>query len=143
MSAPFFAYVTPIAPHTRRAGKTRPAPRDKHTYDGLKAPRMPSFKSEDVSDKPSWIRKLPRLSAAKKAKIANRREKRAESLQAVDDLVAGVVGKLSEKGVLGNTYVFFTSDNGEHEGEHGIHGVISGVPTRKTYTCRLWFAVPG
>jgi N-acetylglucosamine-6-sulfatase len=120
---PFFAYVAPIAPHREKGSvKPVPAPRDEHTYDGLKAPRTPSFNEPDVSDKPSWIRKLPKLSAAQKAKIDDRHEKRAESLQAVDDLVAGVVGKLSEEGVLGNTYIFFTSDNGEHEGEHGIKG---------------------
>src|SRR5215204_3917030 len=115
---PFFAYVAPKAPHS----PSTPAPRDRHAYDGLKAPRLPSFNERNVSDKPPWIRKLPRLSDAKKAKIDNNAEKRAESLQAVDDLVAGVVGKLSEEGVLGNTYIFFTSDNGEHEGEHRIKG---------------------
>jgi N-acetylglucosamine-6-sulfatase len=118
---PFFAYVAPIAPHREKGSvKPVPAPRDEHTYDGLKAPRTPSFNEPDVSDKPSWIRKLPKLSATEKAKIDDRHASRAESLQAVDDLVAGVVGKLSEEGVLGNTYIFFTSDNGEHEGEHRI-----------------------
>jgi N-acetylglucosamine-6-sulfatase len=122
-SVPFFAYVAPLAPHSEEGlGKPLPAPRDEHIYDGLKAPRTLSFNEQDVSDKPSWIRKLPKLSAAQKAKIDDRHEKRAESLQAVDDLVAGMVGKLSEEGLLGNTYVFFTSDNGEHEGEHGIQG---------------------
>jgi N-acetylglucosamine-6-sulfatase len=115
---PFFAYVAPKAPHT----PSTPAPRDRHAYDGLKAPRLPSFNERNVSDKPPWIRKLPRLSDAKKAKIDDHAEKRAESLQAVDDLVAGVVGKLRDKGVLDNTYVFFTSDNGFHHGEHRIPG---------------------
>jgi N-acetylglucosamine-6-sulfatase len=113
---PFFAYVAPKAPHR----PSTPAPRDRHAYDGLKAPRLPSFNESNVSDKRPWIRKLPRLSDAQKAKIDNNAEKRAESLQAVDDLVAGVVGKLKEKGVLGNTYIFFTSDNGWHHGEHRI-----------------------
>jgi len=113
---PFFAYVAPKAPHA----PFTPAPRDQHTYDGLKAPRLPSFNESDVSDKPSWIRQLPRLSDSKKQRIDNQAEKRAESLQAVDDLVAGVVGKLSDKGVLSNTYIFFTSDNGFHHGEHRI-----------------------
>ncbi len=113
---PFFAYVAPKAPH----GPATPAPRDKHAYDGLKAQRPPSFNEKNISDKPPWIRQLPRLSDAKKAKIDNQAEKRAESLQAVDDLVAGVVGKLRDKGVLSNTYVFFTSDNGWHQGEHRI-----------------------
>ena len=44
-----------------------------------------------------------------------------ESLQAVDDLVAGVVSTLGEKpGVLSNTYIVFTSDNGWHHGEHRV-----------------------
>jgi arylsulfatase A-like enzyme len=115
---PFFAYVAPKAPHP----PSTPAPRDRHAYDGRKAPRLPSFNERNISDKPPWIRKLPRLSDDKKAKIDNHAEKRAESLQAVDDLVAGVVGKLRDKRVLGNTYIFFTSDNGFHHGEHRIPG---------------------
>jgi N-acetylglucosamine-6-sulfatase len=41
-----------------------------------------------------------------------------ETLQSLDDLVAGIVRKLKDRGVRGNTYVFFTSDNGWAEGEH-------------------------
>jgi N-acetylglucosamine-6-sulfatase len=36
--------------------------------------------------------------------------------------VAGVVGKLKDKSVMGSTYVFLTSDNGFHMGEHRIYG---------------------
>src|SRR5215213_5101575 len=118
---PFFAYVAPEAPHDAAGQRAPvPAPRDRHAYDGLKAPRLPSFNEKNVSDKPPWIRKLPKLSDATKAEIDNRHERRAESLQAVDDLVAGVVGKLRDKGVMGNTYIFFTSDNGWQEGEHRL-----------------------
>jgi N-acetylglucosamine-6-sulfatase len=113
---PFFAFVAPRAPHS----PATPATRDKHTYDGLKARRLPSFNEKNVADKPPWIRKLPRLSDAKIAKIDNRVEKRAETLQALDDLVAGIVGRLVDRGVLSNTYIFFTSDNGWHAGEHRI-----------------------
>jgi arylsulfatase A-like enzyme len=118
---PFFAYVAPKAPHeAKSSGEAVPAPCDRHVYDGLKAPRPPSYNERNISDKPPWIRQLSRLSADTKAKIDKRHEKRAESLQAVDDLVAGVIGKLRDKGVLSNTYVFFTSDNGFHHGEHRI-----------------------
>ena len=113
---PFFAYVAPRAPHS----PATPAKRDEHTYDGLKAPRLPSFDEKNVADKPPWIRKLPRLSDAKEAKIDNRAEKRAETLQSLDDLVAGIVGRLNDSRVLSNTYIFFTSDNGWHGGEHRI-----------------------
>jgi N-acetylglucosamine-6-sulfatase len=113
---PFFAYVAPIAPHE----PSTPAPRDSHTFDGVNGPRLPSFNEKDVSDKPSWIRQLPRLTASEIAEIDKRHEKRVESLQAVDDLVEGVVGTLKDQGVLSNTYIFFTSDNGFHNGEHRI-----------------------
>jgi len=113
---PFFAYVAPIAPHE----PSTPAPRDVHTYDGVKAPRLPSFNEPYVSDKPSWIRQLPRLTTADITALDKRHEKRVESLQAVDDLVEGVVGELANAGVLDNTYIFFTSDNGFHHGEHRI-----------------------
>jgi N-acetylglucosamine-6-sulfatase len=113
---PFFAYVAPIAPHE----PSTPAPRDLHTFDGLKAPRLPSFNERKVSDKPSWIRKLPRLTADGITAINKRHEKRVESLQAVDDLVEGVVNELENAMVLSNTYIFFTSDNGFHRGEHRI-----------------------
>jgi N-acetylglucosamine-6-sulfatase len=118
---PFFAYVAPIAPHIEEGlGKPVPAPRHETTYDGLKVTRTLSFNEEDVLDKPSWIRKVAKLTNAQQAEIDDRHENRIESLQSVDDLVAGVVGKLSEKNVLGNTYIFFTSDNGFHEGEHRL-----------------------
>jgi arylsulfatase A-like enzyme len=113
---PFFAYVAPYAPH----GPARPAPRDVQTFDGEKAPRLPSFNERDVADKTPWIKSLPRLTADDIANIDRRHENRVESLQAVDDLVASVVGKLGEQGVLSNTYIVFTSDNGWHHGEHRI-----------------------
>jgi N-acetylglucosamine-6-sulfatase len=113
---PFFAYVAPKAPHDPAI----PAPRDIHTFDGVQDPRLPSFDEEDVSDKPPWMRSLSRLSSADEANIRQRHADRVESLQAVDDLVAAVVRKLRDKGVLSNTYIVFTSDNGWYHGEHRI-----------------------
>lgn len=113
---PFFAYVAPIAPHN----PATPAPRDLHAYDGEKAARPPSFNEKDVSDKPPWIRALPRMTPDRIAEIDNLHEKRAESLQALDDLVEGVINKLKSTRVMGNTYVVFTSDHGFQEGEHRI-----------------------
>jgi N-acetylglucosamine-6-sulfatase len=113
---PFFAYVAPTAPHD----PSEAAPRDLHTYDGLKAPRPPSFNEADVSDKPPWIRSTPQLSPDQIAQIDALQEDRAETLQALDDVVEGVVTKLKSAGVLKDTYIFFTSDNGFEMGEHRI-----------------------
>jgi N-acetylglucosamine-6-sulfatase len=115
---PFFAYVSPNAPHSPYPGTV---PRHEHDFDGEKAPRSPSFNELDVSDKPPWIRSLPILGSTKIATINKRHEDRVESLRSVDDLVGAVVDKLnSYPGVLDNTYIVFTSDNGWHLGEHRI-----------------------
>jgi N-acetylglucosamine-6-sulfatase len=111
---PFFAYVSAIAPHE----PATPAPRHLHTYDGEQTARTPSFQEENVSDKPPRMRSRPLLNREQIANVDRRHERRAETLQALDELVAGVVGKLRAEGVLGNTYVLFTSDNGWSEGEH-------------------------
>src|SRR5829696_8046219 len=111
---PFFAYVTPKAPH----GPFVPVPG--HDFDVAQAPRLPSFNEKDVSDKPPWIKSLPRLTTTDIANIDSQHEKRVESLRAVDDLMEDVVNKLQDAGALGNTYVVFTSDNGWHHGEHRI-----------------------
>src|SRR5215217_5600817 len=113
---PFFAYVTPYAPH----GPATPAPRYRHTFDQENAPRLASFNEADVSDKPPWIQSQRMLTSTDIASIDQRHENRVESLQAVDALVAGVVGKLRAEDVLSNTYIVFTSDNGFHHGEHRI-----------------------
>ena len=89
---PFFAYVAPYAPHA----PATPAPRDRHTFDPEKAPRLASFNEADVTDKPPWIQSLRRLTSTDIANIDQRHENRVESLQAVDDLVAAVVSKLGE-----------------------------------------------
>ena len=113
---PIFAYVAPYAPH----GPATPGPGDRQTFSSLKAPRSPSFNERDVSDKPPWIQSLRRLTSNEIANIDRRHENRVESLQAVDDLVGAVVSTLGEQGVLSNTYIVFTSDNGFHHGEHRI-----------------------
>ena len=135
---PFFAYVTPYAPHRPATA----APRDRHTFDQEKAPRLPSFNEADVSDKPPWIQSLRRLTSADIVSIDQHHENRVESLQAVDDLVAGVVGKLRDKGVLSNTYLFFTSDNGFQSGEHRIPGK-KGRPYEESVNVPLLVRGPG
>jgi arylsulfatase A-like enzyme len=135
---PFFAYVAPTAPHD----PATPAPRHAHAYDGLKAPRPSSFNERDVSDKPPWIRQLPSLSSSDIAQIDKRYEKRAESLQAVDGLVEGVVNKLNSAGVMGNTYVVFTSDHGYHHGEHRIP-YAKGRPYEESNRVPLLVRGPG
>jgi arylsulfatase A-like enzyme len=46
--------------------------------------------------------------------------KRLQSMLAVDDALGELIRSLRESGELSNTYIFFTSDNGFHLGEHRL-----------------------
>lgn len=45
---------------------------------------------------------------------------RLRALQGIDELVAGVVKLLDEHGILENTYLIYSSDNGFHMGQHRL-----------------------
>jgi len=111
---PFFLYLPTYAPH----GPATPAPRHQDLFPEARAPRDPSFNEEDVSDKPAWVRALPSLTPARTRQIDDLYRKRLQSLQAVDEMIAGLVQTLQETGSLDNTFLVFSSDNGFHLGQH-------------------------
>ena len=116
---PFLLYVAPSAPHTSAI----PAPRHASAFPDALAPRVPSFNEEDVSDKPEWVREMDVLSARDIDKLDQLYRQRLRTLLAVDEMVQHLLGTLDQAGVLDNTYVFFTSDNGFQLGEHRFpHG---------------------
>jgi N-acetylglucosamine-6-sulfatase len=43
---------------------------------------------------------------------------RLRSLQSVDEMIEKLIAMLDERGLLDNTYVFFTTDNGYHISQH-------------------------
>jgi N-acetylglucosamine-6-sulfatase len=111
---PFFAYLAVYAPHQ----PATPAPQDANAFPGLQATRDASFNEADVSDKPQYIQGLPSIGPRVQAKVDALARRRAQSLQAVDRDVAGLITHLRDIGALDNTYVIFTSDNGFHLGQH-------------------------
>ena len=113
---PLFMYLAPSSPH----GPGPPAPRHEGLLEEVQALRPPSFDEADVSDKPGWVRRLPRLSATDKAYVERVTHGHLGLLPSLDDLVAGVVEELESAGELQNTYLFFSSDNGLLLGEHRI-----------------------
>ena len=115
-NTPFFLYVAPFVPHT----PATPAPRYANLFPGVKAPRLPSFNEADVSDKPDFIQAKPLLGDLQIAQVDALYRRRLQSMQAVDDLVEGIVATLKATGQLDNTYIFFTSDNGYHLGQHRL-----------------------
>jgi arylsulfatase A-like enzyme len=114
--APFFAYIAPHAPHE----PNEPAPRHASAFPDATAPRYPSFNEADLTDKPGWITVLPELSADQVSEMDELFRRRLRTLLAVDDMVAALIATLETSGVLASTYLFFTSDNGWHFGEHRL-----------------------
>ena len=115
---PFFLSLTFPAPHV---GKTSTAaPRHRGVFASLPVPRTPAFDEADVRDKPRIIRRRSRLTLAQAGLVHGAYRQQLESLLSVDEAVAQVVGTLQRTGVLNNTLVIFTSDNGLMYGEHRI-----------------------
>lgn len=113
---PFFLYLAPYAPHL----PATPAPRHATAFADAQAPRTPSFAEADTSDKPAWVRGMPNLESAQERQVDEVYRQRLRSLLAVDEMVASLVETLGATGILENTFVFFTSDNGFHLGEHRL-----------------------
>jgi arylsulfatase A-like enzyme len=113
---PFFLNVDFNSPHSPYV----PAPRHQGTLAGLPIQPPPGLNEKNMSDKPFFLRRLPKLGAGKLAQIDQRRRNRLEMLRSVDDAVAAIVHALAAEGQLDNTYLIFASDNGYFSGEHRI-----------------------
>lgn len=114
--APFFLYLAPVAPHL----PAHHAPRHSGAFADERAPRTPSFDQEDLSAEPRWLSGRTPLSAADTRRIDRVHRDRLRAMLGVDDMVGALVDALTRAGELDDTYIFFTSDNGFHLGQHRL-----------------------
>ena len=112
---PLFLYFAPYAPH---AGSI-PAPRHAGSWLGRLPRYLPPSLTENVRDKPPWIRGLRRT---RQAKIDAVLQRRAESMLAVDEAVRAIHDALVETGRMNDTLFIYLSDNGILLGEHRVYG---------------------
>jgi N-acetylglucosamine-6-sulfatase len=113
---PFFLFLGAIAPHL----PATPARRDRKRFAHLRLPRGAAFNERDISDKPRFIRRLPRLSKSDIRRITISYRDRAASLLALDRSVGRVLDELDSDGLGEDTYVIFVSDNGFFFGQHRL-----------------------
>lgn len=114
--SPFFLYLAPLTPHYPAV----PPKRYRDLFQDLSAPRPPSFNETDVSDKPHWLARKALLTQAQIDVIDALYRDRRRSMVAVEDMVEQVINTLKKLKIDDNTYVFFTSDNGYHLGQHRL-----------------------
>ncbi|KAL1311513.1 hypothetical protein AAFC00_001635 [Neodothiora populina] len=140
---PFFLTVAPVAPHSNILGAPtltplndsysaalasgspgfaipEYAPRHAHLFKDYKIPRREDFNPEKPSGA-NWIAQLPRLNDSVIAYNDEFQRARLRALQSVDEMIEQLITKLDDKGILDNTYIFFTTDNGFHISQHRMH----------------------
>lgn len=123
---PFVVYAWHLAPHYRitpEGGRGLPPaePQDQDLFLDARPESFddPAFNETDVSDQPAYLRHLAPVA---RDEVSAENTARLQSLQAVDRAVGSLVDTLAEEGVLDNTYIVFSSDNGYSLGEHRFIG---------------------
>ena len=112
---PFFLELATFAPHAPYT----PAPRNRHDFPGLKAPRPPNFDRIPTAA-PLWLSRHPPLGRQEIAIIDQVFRRRAQSVEAVDLMIAKIEAALRSNGLTNDTYLVFSSDNGLHTGEYQL-----------------------
>src|SRR5829696_1849706 len=113
---PFFVMVGTKAPHAPPEVATR----YQNSFVDTPLPRPPNFDEPDVSDKPAWVQSYPRMSPSVIDSTTTEYRQGLRSMLSVEDLLRQTIATLQDTGELGNTYIFFTSDNGVHRGQHRV-----------------------
>jgi N-acetylglucosamine-6-sulfatase len=116
--SPFYMAVNFSAPHAPFV----PARRDRGRFRHLRLPRLAAFDERDISDKPRFLRRQARrpLARSQVREMRRARRRQYEQLRSVDAAVAAIVRALRRGGLLRDTYLVFSSDNGTFWGEHRI-----------------------
>ena len=127
---PFFMLIATHAPHGQGEGDgvkgpAIPAPAHQHEFTEVELPRHPAHNKPDVSNEPLQKIRGPEWERGDvKAYRAA-----LQSLQSVDELVAGVVDALRDARKLDNTVIIYTSDNGfiyDDPGREGKNSAYEG-----------------
>jgi arylsulfatase A-like enzyme len=94
-----------------------------------------------VSDKPAYVRSKPLLTSSQITGIDNNYRLKAQSLQAVEEIIQDLFDRIDAAGQLNNTYFVFISDNGWLHGQHRLR--TKNFPYEETVRMPLYVRGPG
>ena len=109
---PFFAYVSPHAPHV----PATPAPWYENVFNGSQAPRTPNY-NYSALDHHYVIRQQPPITSEQAPEVDELFRNRWRTLLSVDDITIALVELLNKYQEMNNTYFLFTSDHGFQLGQ--------------------------
>jgi N-acetylglucosamine-6-sulfatase len=131
---PWFASWNPHHPHTDTfTGDLVPFPEHANAFADLD---WPVKLDEDITGKPKWVQKLPPLNSDDVADIKRAALGQARVLAGVDDAIERIFTELDAAGMLDDTFVFLSSDQGVHYGEHrwgSAYDIPAGVQKQTLY----------
>jgi arylsulfatase A-like enzyme len=114
---PFYLEIAPASPHVRIGGwPTVPLSRHMFHFPGATAPRTPNWNPLDdelQQGKASWVGRLPVMNQSIVEVVDKSFRARLQGLQGIDEIVEDVVGILEKSGVLEDTFIIYTTDNGK------------------------------
>jgi N-acetylglucosamine-6-sulfatase len=138
---PFLLYETPQAPHwvniTNPDGTISKLAVPDTQYANANVGTCSGVPESDRSDKPAYVRKMNYTTAQGQAMC----QSQLRAIMSADDQFAATMQLLSDRGVLDNTLVIFSSDNGYMWGEHGRWEKF--VPYEPSLRVPLWIRWPG
>jgi N-acetylglucosamine-6-sulfatase len=89
-----------------------------HLFDNLTNPHVPSWNISETGGIPKVMKeRWPGVTAWQEERENMAFRNRTASAVDLDRMIGVLIDGLAQRGVLDNTYVFFTSDNGFHLGE--------------------------
>jgi arylsulfatase A-like enzyme len=116
---PFLLYETPQAPHwadiTNPDGTISKLASPAAKYASAPVGTCSGVPEADRSDKPAYVRTMNHTAAQAQAMC----QSQMRAIMTADDEFGATMQLLSDRGVLDNTLVIFSSDNGYMWGEHG------------------------
>jgi arylsulfatase A-like enzyme len=133
---PFFVYLNPQTPHVA----AQPETEDSALYTDY-TPRGPAWNEADVSDKAGWLQARALLSDEEIGMADANARRMLQSLTSFDRNVGRLIEGLEARGVLDDTLILYTSDNGYLNGEHRL--VTKGWPYEEAIHVPLYVRYPG
>jgi arylsulfatase A-like enzyme len=141
LGKPFLLYETPQAPHevdvTNPDGTISKLSVPEAKYASTPTGPCAGTTEADRSDKPAYVRNQNHT-VAESQRVC---EANLRAIMTADDQFGATMQMLSDKGILDNTLVIFSSDNGLMWGEHGRHSKF--VPYEPSVRVPLWIRWPG